>query len=410
MKKKFPAISLSIACVAFLLLLVAVFGKDRMSPDMFKSMFAGFFAEKLTTEQLKEDYVYAIEDEGSKKIKILIAPGHNESSPGAAFLNLREVDMTAELGEEIFGLFKNDDHYEAVLLRGKNGDHPDFTEYFNRERENIARVRDRKRAQMKNYISDGLIRKEEPIPHVTVPEETSLRLYGINMWADEIGASIVLNLHFNDYPRKRINLPGEYSGFSIYIPYDEYGNARVSEAIAEKVLSRLLKYYFVSTYPKEGIGIIPDWELISLGANDTLKAASLLIEYGYIYEPQFKYSQTRKVLMRDMALKTYLGVQDFFGGTSTALSDTAILPYLWDEDISQGDEGKVSVLALQAALASAGFYPPLGKTRDDCPLTGVFKECTRSALASFQENVGVSVNGSIAGPKTRESLNNLFGR
>ena len=57
MKKKFPAISLSIACVAFLLLLVAVFGKDRMSPDMFKSMFAGFFAEKLTTEQLKEDYV-----------------------------------------------------------------------------------------------------------------------------------------------------------------------------------------------------------------------------------------------------------------------------------------------------------------------------------------------------------------
>ena len=66
------------------------------------------------------------------------------------------------------------------------------------------------------------------------------------------------------------------------------------------------------------------------------------------------------------------------------------------------------MFAFQAALADRGFYPPQNTTRNDCPLSGIFGKCTRTALAAFQEKFNIKNEQGVAGAKTREQLRGLF--
>ena len=139
MKKNFPLALFTAGSALVILFFIWLWGWNGFIPDFSRSMLAGFFAEKLSAEKIKGQYSLADAGRGGQKVKILLVPGHDENSPGASFHDLREVDMTTELGENLHALFKDDSHYDAVLLRGKDGYNTNFIEYFKRERENIAR-------------------------------------------------------------------------------------------------------------------------------------------------------------------------------------------------------------------------------------------------------------------------------
>jgi N-acetylmuramoyl-L-alanine amidase len=127
-------------------------------------------------------------------------------------------------------------------------------------------------------------------------------------------------VHFNDYPQRKKSSPGDYSGFSIYVPEQQYSNSRSSREIAAQVSKQLGTYYPESNMPKEGSGVVEDQDLIAIGSFNTLDPASLLIEYGYIYEPQFLNPVIRSKVIEDLATQTYVGIHNFFGGSMPKLA------------------------------------------------------------------------------------------
>ena len=50
---------------------------------------------------------------------------------------------------------------------------------------------------------------------------------------------LVIHIHFNDYPNRKLNRVGEYSGFSIYIPEKQLPNYEKSFEIVNSVFSQL---------------------------------------------------------------------------------------------------------------------------------------------------------------------------
>src|SRR3989338_7026431 len=75
-------------------------------------------------------------------------------------------------------------------------------------------------------------------------------------------------------------------------------------------------------------------------------------------------------------------------------------------------------LYLQMALRQEGLYPPENKTFNDCPLSGVFGNCTFEAVKKFQEkyadeilteNDKIEKASGFAGPKTLAKLNEIYG-
>src|SRR6185436_8364106 len=134
-------------------------------------------------------------------------------------------------------------------------------------------------------LGNGTVSKvKDGVIHNSAPPNVALRLFGINKWVNENKVDLAIHVHFNDYPRRNRSIAGEYSGFSIYVPEKQYVNSTTTLAIADSVFNRLDKYNPVSDFPKEDDGIVEEQELIAIGANDTLSAPSMLIEYGYIYE------------------------------------------------------------------------------------------------------------------------------
>jgi hypothetical protein len=135
----------------------------------------------------------------------------------------------------------------------------------------------------------------------------------------------------------------------------------------------------------------------------------MLIEYGYLYEPQFMNANLRGPVLKDLALQTYLGLEDFFNSKSKNLEqkDTVILPYTWTGALAENNMVTMDAYALQTALMVEGLYPPQGKTKNDCPRTGRIGSCTLTAIKSFQNKYNITgENG--AGQKTIEKLNQLY--
>jgi N-acetylmuramoyl-L-alanine amidase len=348
-----------------------------------------------------------------KKVRVLIVPGHEPTYGGAEYKNLKERDMTVLLGQDLQTFLQNDGHYQTFITRSTTAWSPVFASYFGSQMDAIALWRQAYTAEMSQMIALGSTTlAKSNIIHNSVPNNVALRLYGITKWANENDIDITIHIHFNDDPVRSGDNPGKYSGLAVYVPVAQYENSTTTHAVADAVFNRLAKYNPTSDLPAESMGIVDDPELIAVGANDTADSASMLIEYAYIYEPQFTDPDTRDLAIKDLAYQTYLGLEDFFNPKSARTLgppyDTVVLPHSWNNPISASDTGSTDIFALQTALSLDGEYPPPYMSKNDCPRTGKIGACTKAALSAFQGKYGITGEDGTVGVKTIQLLNQRY--
>jgi len=372
-----------------------------------------FFIESSKPEVLKQTVAQA--GANARKLRILVVPGHDSEFWGTQYKGVKEADMTLELGKELAGLLSQEDRFDVTLSRDDDGYMPELASYFENGKQEILDYALSKKKIMSDLETAGKISlKTDGVPHNNAPGPVVIRLYGINKWANENNIDLVIHVHFNDYPRRKKTAPGDYSGFSIYVPEHQYSNARSSKDIADAVSKQLQTYYPSSNMPKEGqgVGVVEDQDLIAIGSFNTLDPASILVEYGYIYEPQFLDQTIRSKILKDLATQTYVGVHNFFGGSLPALAgkyNTALLPHTWREVVAAGAQHNPSILSLQAALVLEGVYPPKELDTHICPLAGTYGACTKKSLASFQQKYNLADQRGKLGQGTIQKLNELYG-
>lgn len=261
-------------------------------------------------EIFKNKYAEALKT--GNKIKILIVPGHEPNSGGAQYKGLLERDMAVDLSNDLAQYFKNDPHFEAIITRDKNDWDPIFKNYFSTHQNDIRQFISLKKAKMAQLINSGTMTEDvDAIDHIDVPNDVAVRLYGINKWANENQVDLLIHVHFSEYPRKKQQLPGKYTGLTLYVPDAQYSNGQITSEIATSVLDRLTSLFPISNLPKESKGIVEEQNLIAIGTANTLNSPSLLIEYGYIYDSLF-INAKQKTTFDAMAKETFLGTQDFF--------------------------------------------------------------------------------------------------
>jgi len=250
-------------------------------------------------------------------IRILLVPGHDNEVWGAQYGNMKEADMNLALATRIYNILKKDKRFEVYITRDGStsiGYSKEFDDYFTFHHDEIAAFEKNNKASTEAEIADGAFVQKENVPHHTVSSDVALRLYGINKWADENKIDAVIHIHFNDYPRAKSWTIGKYKGFTVYFPDGQFPNSKGSSQLAADIFTELHKKYITSTYPPELGGLIPDQQLIAMGANGTLDATvrSVLIEYGYIYEKKFRSRSTRLQAYNNMAQLTATGIKKYF--------------------------------------------------------------------------------------------------
>lgn len=383
---------------------------DNIFAYVSRNYTAGFFREGITIAQIKNKYEVS-ERNKRQNVRIMIVPGHEPGYGGAEYRDILERDLSVELGEELKSFFENDPHYEVIISRDKKYWNPVLQTYFNQNWNDIKKFYDTSKEEMLRLVNNGTVTKfQNGIFHNEAAPDVAMRLYGINKWNNENGIDLVIHIHLNDYPRPYTKTAGKYSGFAIYVPERQYSNSTTTSAIAESVMERFKKYNPVSDMPREKEGLIEERELIAIGSYNTLDVPSMLIEYGYIYEPQFNEDDIKAVVLKDLAYQTFLGVEDFFGEKNNEDNnyDTLVLPFTWKNKITSKNSLVKDVLALQTALVLDGEYPPSGKSLNDCPRTGTFGPCTITALNAFQTKHGIKNENGFVGDETRRVLNNLY--
>lgn len=383
---------------------------------------AAFFAPGITVAQLQQKYNSV--PATNHKIRILLVPGHEPNFGGTEYVVgsgkgkyvLREREMNVALTREIAALLQSNPRYEVIVPRDNENWAPDFSDYFKNNWAEIRAFIRTQKAQMSQLVQTGQVRKvESGIVHNRAANDAALRLFGINKWANENDVDLTIHVHFNDINRKNTNIPGDYSGFTIYVPDSQYSNSSTTKVVADSVFKRLSKYNAVSDLPKESAGIVEEQDLIAIGTANSADSPSMLIEYGYIYEGQFQDADARILMLKDLALDTYLGVQDFFGeqGGVVKNQDSTFLPHAWKVNFSKQStintmSEKEDLLALQTALISEGLYPPAGESKHTCPRVPRFGACVSAALAAFQQKYGITGEKDVVGEKTRAKLNELY--
>lgn len=394
------------------LLIAAVFWYGDFGFFSGRSFFAGFMpVETITTEDLKSAYA-------DHNFKILLVPGHDNVDYGTKFNGVREADLTLALAKELNSIFKDDERFKVFNVRNlATGDYdPVFSEYFTKESKDISSFRTRLKETLNKVLQTGGFKVREGVDHNFVPNRVVQKLYGLNKWANENNIDVVLHMHFNDDAERRAGRAGDYEGFTIYVPEEQFSSSRTSRALAQSIFDRLKRNFSISTIKGESAGIVEDQKLIAVGAKGSLDSVGLLIEYGYIYEPQFLDAKLRQAVMRELAYQTFVGIKQYFE-PSLKFEDTTLLPHIWETSLKRGIRGNRDVLAMQAALLKEGLYPPSGKSLADCSLTGSFGPCTEAAISSFQEKYageilapfGLSRGTGSAGPTTITKLNKLYG-
>ncbi|MDQ3077007.1 MAG: N-acetylmuramoyl-L-alanine amidase [bacterium] len=340
-----------------------------------------------------------------QKVNILIVPGHDDEYSGTEFGDIRESDVVVAIGQYLNDYLKNDPRINVQISRTQMGYNPLFSNYFVSNREQILAFIEQSKIAHQARVEAGEVQQTTSVPHNTAQPEVALRLYGINKWASENNIDIVLHLHVNDMGGRSWGQVGEYTGFSVYIPERQFDHSAVSAVVGEAIFNELRLKNATSTYPAESMGLMEDQDLIAIGARNTLKGAAALIEYGYIYEPQFQELAIQETVTKDFAFQTFLGLHRFFGDRASyalgapqgnlALSN---LPYTWTKNLQKGTSG-ADVSALQAALTKDGVYT--------CEVIGNFGPCTETGVKAFQKKYGISQTGTI-GPLTRAKLNSLY--
>ena len=245
--------------------------------------------------------------------KILIVPGHDSDKWGSEFLGVKEANLNLKLAGLIAGKFKKNSHFEADVLRDKNGYLPDFQIYFDQNKDRINEQRKNLIESANQAKEDGAFKElTDGAPHATANPDVALRLYVVNDYADEKNYDAVLHIHFNDNPRKSMKKRGEYRGFSVYFPEAHLKNGELGYQLGNFIFREMNKSYSVSNYPPESLGLVPEQKLIAVGANDSLGAPSALVEYGYIYESRFSTFSKRDKEFKNMAAVTYKGILNYF--------------------------------------------------------------------------------------------------
>ncbi len=348
------------------------------------------------------------------KIKILIVPGHDKEFWGTEFKNVEEEYFNLQLAENIFNYFKSDDKFEVSIVRDKKGYLPEFADYFKNNKEKIEKFI----IYTKDYFSNSFLNFENVtgVIHNDAEKEMAIRLFGINMWADENTVDLIIHVHFNDYAGRKKNNTGEYSGFSIYIPEKQFPNYLVSSELTKSVFKNLSQIMGISNLPPESAGIVEDQSLIAIGPRFSLSAAAMLIEYGYIYDAYNISPIVRKEMFKELAFLTYFGISGYFDSAKINKFNSAVLPYKWENLLSKNLKKNKDVFALQIALTKEGVYPPTGSSLENCPITGNFLNCTELAVAQFQEKyfndilnpIQKTVGTGNVGILTLKKLNNLY--
>lgn len=371
------------------------------------------FDETVSVDDLMASYTEAAA--GGEKVRILIMPGHEPDFGGTEFMGYYEREFVVSIANQVATELRSDPNFEVFVARGTEGWNDDFTHYFDRQERKIERfVEDHKEDMEKLEKRGRLAQNEGQTAHNEARSDVALRLYGVNKWANENDIDLVLHLHLNDETGHATNVRGAHSGVAVYVPDHIYGNAKASKAIAEPIFERLTTTNATSTFGFETDGILEDRDLIAMGAYNTSEVPSLLIEYGYIYEPRITGEGARDDVLTDFAYQTALGVKDFFGSPGRPQFATKALPYQFSADVLATSTASTTsadargVYALQASLRSLGFYPGTEASLAECPVSGILNVCTEVAVKAFQAAKGLEETG-LLGPQTRIALNSAFG-
>jgi N-acetylmuramoyl-L-alanine amidase len=367
---------------------------------------AAFGADPVSATDLHSDYNAT---SSLDKARILIVPGHEPDYGGAQFGSVYERNLVVEIGQDLEQYLQTNSNYQVYITRDTQAWNPIFSDYFTNDWNAIA-AWEKTAAQNAPSLASLGASGAPPVEHITDPTNVALRLYGITKWANENNIDLMIHLHLNDYPGHSATVAGKYSGLVIYIPAQQYTNSSTTKAIADAVFKRLSLYNPIDNLPIESSGVIDDPELIAVGANNTADAASMLIEYDYIYEPQFVNPKVRSLALKDLAYQTYLGLQDFFTKNNAVAVTSSYHPsslYTWSTPVTGTNSNPEDIYALQTALLMDGDYPPAGKTKNDCPHSGTFGACTKAALKAFQNKNGIA-GESAGGPKTFSLLSRIY--
>ncbi|MES2216710.1 MAG: N-acetylmuramoyl-L-alanine amidase [Patescibacteria group bacterium] len=346
-----------------------------------------------------------------KKVRVLLVPGHEPGYGGAEYGDLKERDINVELADDLARFLNENGRYEVITTRTATDWNPVFADYFKTHWDEIDAWQKQARMEARQMVSVGQLKPAVvPVNHNNVRPDIGLRLFGITKWANENDIDITIHIHVNDDPRHNSRVAGEHSGFAIYVPEHQLGNSSTTQAIAANVFKRLERYNPTSDLAVEAGGFIEEPELIAIGVNNTAAAASMLIEYGYIYEQQFTNPEVHTQAINDLAFQTYLGLQDFFGSGNniTRAYDTLMLPRNFNRQMSKTGYKPEDVFALQTALILEGAYPPSATDKNACPRTGRFGPCTEEALAAFQKKHQITDEKGVVGTKTLGVLNQLY--
>ncbi|MEK9184225.1 MAG: peptidoglycan-binding protein [Patescibacteria group bacterium] len=383
-------------------------------------------SEAPTSAELKAAYQEAAA--GGDRVRILIVPGHEPTYGGAQYAGYYERELVLMLSEKLATELRADPNLEVLVARDMTGWNDDLAPYFKRNMKTIKKFVETHKKEMKKLLKRGKVEKnEEQAGHNVAPGDVAYRLYGITKWSNENDVDLMIHVHLNDAGDRTASGVGKYSGLAIYVPDSQFGNGDVSKDIAEDVFDKVTKLTAKSTLPIEDKGVVEDQELIALGANSTSAVASILIEYGYIYEPKFIDENIRTTVFTDYALQTARGVHDFFGGNASGTYETKALPHTWRSDVVAALEpqpyalanpeqsptsaavtpepvSSIAIYALQHALKAEGYYPAAPSTLINCPLDGRMGECVTDALRAYQKARGIKESGTLDAT-TRNILN-----
>jgi len=170
-----------------------------------------------------------------KKIKILLVPGHDDEVWGAQYGNLKEADMTLRVATELYTILKKDKRFKVFITRDHLGYTKEFANYYGQHQQDIVSFKQQAKKDTAAKIQQGAVVPVNGVPHHSVNQDVSIKLYGINKWVNENDIDAVVHIHFNDYPRPNKWTIGTYKGFTLYVPEEQQVNAKRSTDLAEAI-------------------------------------------------------------------------------------------------------------------------------------------------------------------------------
>jgi len=199
-------------------------------------------ADKISIIEIHADFNHpAAATSTAEKMHILIVPGHEPDYGGTHFLGVYERDLVSELADDLNKFLMMDPKYDATTTRSTTAWAPEFSSYFKTDWKDI--ISWEKSAKKVSALIKPLGGKSAPaIEHITAKTNVAIRLYGITKWANENNTDLMVHIHLNDDPDRRVGKAGVYTGIAIYTPARQYDNSAITRSIADSVFERLTQY------------------------------------------------------------------------------------------------------------------------------------------------------------------------